>query len=728
MDAKNLLCSLIIGFSLNSVPSSTLLHAADLRAGAGVADVTPRRLPVRLAGMFLERYTEHVHSPLKVRAVVVDDSRIRLAIAVADSVGIPRSILDDAKQRASRTTGIPVERMLISATHTHTAPPVRVSHGTNPELHYIEVLTRGIVRAIEQANDKLVPAKVGSAVIDAQQFAAVRRWILRPDRIREDPFGNPTVRASMHTARDHDQVTGPSGPMDPDLSLVSFQTTDGKPIALLANFANHYAGAPTVDGAAAVSADYFGLFADMVEERLGNDDSEQAQPVAMMSQGTSGDIATRDYWRPDRKRASFEKYTEGLVQLAMQAYERIQYREDVTLDMAQAELSIPYRTPDGQRLAWAKQVFGPLDDGRVPKNQEEVYARHALYLDQRQGTKLLLQAVRIGEIGLTAIPNEVYGLTGLHLKELSPLSTTINIELANGSEGYLPPPEQHVLGGYNTWDALSSCLEVDAEPRIVQTGLQLLEQVSSKPRRARPAALGAAASATKRAQPRCYFRMDEFAGPRAVDSQLRHDGVYESGIVFYLPGPRGDAFSPHPRGNRAAHFAGGRMRVAVPGLADSYSVSLWCWNGMLTNVREVTGYLFSRERDRALGPWGDHLGIGGTEGHEGRIIFHSGAEPGAVTGGRTRLSRWQWHHVVLVRDGDRIRIHLDGNQQPEIEATSIVPPDRQVEQMFIGGRSDGALGFEGRIDEVAIFDKALSADEIGSLYAAAHVQGDRGHK
>ena len=70
-------------------------------------------------------------------------------------------------------------------------------------------------------------------------------------------------------------------------------------------------------------------------------------------------------------------------------------------------------------------------------------------------------------MGITAIPNEVFAITGLKLKMRSPFETTMNIELANGSEGYIPPPEQHRLGGYTTWPARTAGLEVQAEPRIV---------------------------------------------------------------------------------------------------------------------------------------------------------------------------------------------------------------------------------------------------------------------
>ena len=74
-------------------------------------------------------------------------------------------------------------------------------------------------------------------------------------RIVDDPFGNPTVRANMHAGRKWDDVTGEAGPKDPDLSLISVQTREGEPFAVLANFSMHYFSD------AAISADYFGLFA-----------------------------------------------------------------------------------------------------------------------------------------------------------------------------------------------------------------------------------------------------------------------------------------------------------------------------------------------------------------------------------------------------------------------------------------------------------------------------------
>ena len=88
-----------------------------------------------------------------------------------------------------------------------------------------------------------------------------------------------------------------------------------------------------------------------------------------------------------------------------------------------------------------------------PRNRPEVYAQQAEWIQKNPVAEVVLQAVRIGELGITAIPNEVYGITGLKLKRQSPLASTFNLELANGAAGYIPPPEQHLLGGYTTWPA-----------------------------------------------------------------------------------------------------------------------------------------------------------------------------------------------------------------------------------------------------------------------------------
>jgi hypothetical protein len=351
---------------------------------------------------------------------------------------------------------------------------------------------------------------------------------------------------------------------------------------------------------------------------------------------------------------------------------------------------------------------------RPPKTREEIYAREQLLLAETPPTRqLTLQAIRVGELGITAIPCEVYGITGLKLKAQSPLVPTMNIELANGEEGYIPPPEQHALGGYSTWEARTSCLEVQAEPKIVEAVLGLLETVAQKSRRPLDDAPTPYSQAVIASKPAAYLRLREMHGPAARDALGRAAGHYEDGIAFYLEGPDRPGLSCGDASARAAHFAGGRMSAPPLALGDTYSVELWFWNGLPEDFRDVTGYLFS------TGQTGDSLAIGGTAAASGRFVLFAGEDPDATLAGRTALSIRTWHHVVLVRQGPNVAVYLDAQPLPEIAGELRIGPTQPASQFLVGGHSDGSAGFEGKIAEVAIYNRGLTIDEIATHWKAA---------
>jgi hypothetical protein len=700
---------------------------AELRVGAARIDVTPIQFPVLVNGGMTSRTVDRVKTPLHARAIVLDDQQVRLAIVVVDSCMLPRPLLDEAKQLAAERTRIRPDRMLISATHTHTAPSSMACLGTDVDPTYVPYLREKLAEAIATAESRLQPAEVGWGVESADEFTALRRWIRRPDRMAEDPFGNLTVRANMHAGRVWDDVTGESGPKDPDLSLISFRSTSGRPLAVLANFSMHYFGDRDL------SSDYFGLFCDGLEKKLGgggeretaasekSSENSEFPFVAIMSHGCSGDIWRRDYTKPapdSGQEPTIESYTAGLLEIAGKAYASIDYQADADLAMAEARMTMNYRVPDRQRLEWARRIVEQMGD-RLPRDTTEVYAREQVMLHENPSTEIVVQALRIGEIAIATTPNETYALTGLKLKFQSPLPKTMVIELANGGDGYIPPPEQHLLGGYNTWAARSAGLDVQAEPKITEASLGLLEQVSGSSRRPYRQSLGEGGKAILELKPVAYWRLDEFSGPRAVDVSGHHrDAFYEPGVVFFLEGPRhGGNFTEAGETNRAAHFAGGRLESRLANLEDRYTVSLWCWNGMPLDGREVAGWMFSRGHNHGLAPHGDHLGLGGAS-HPGRLIFLPGKTDAANVPlvGQTEIARWSWSHVVMVRDGDRVRIYLNGNPQPEIDANAPGNLPLLTEQFYFGGRCDNDSNWEGRLDEIAVFDRPLTPTEIEGLY------------
>lgn len=677
--------------------------SAGLRVGAAVVDVSPPQLPVLVNGGFLSRTADRIHTPVNARAIVIDGGDERIAIVVVDSCMLPRPLLDEAKQLAAGRTEIAADRMLISATHTHSAPSCMGALGTDADPAYVSFLRHRLADAVVAAEDNLQPAEVGWGTGDAAGFTAVRRWVRRSDRIETDPFGNPTVQANMHAAKDREDVTGPSGPEDPELSMIAFRAAgSGRPLAVLANFSMHYFGDR------AISADYFGLFCDGFADRIVGEPENGEKPpfVAVLSHGCSGDIWRRDYSVSPaaRRDPTIAEYTGGLIDIAESIHKSIDYRADVELAMAESRMRLDYRVPDRQRLEWARRIVDEMGD-RLPENRAEVYAREQLILHERQDTEIVLQAIQLGDIAIATTPNETYAITGLKLKAKSPLASTMVIELAGGGDGYIPPPAQHQLGGYNTWPARTAGLEVTAEPKITSACLRLLETVSGRRRRVYEQPSGPAADRLLELKPAAYWRLHEFEGPRAADhSGHGRDAIYESHVAYFLPGPDSPSFSPGDV-NRCPHFAGGRLRGRFPELGPEYSVSFWLWNGMPSSARETTGWFFSRDHDQGRSAWGDHLGIGGTATEPGRLVFVHGDGPPAL--GATKLERWQWHHVTLVRRKNRVRVYLDDRPEPEIELTVDSGTMARVPSLFFGGRSDNRANFEGRLDEIAVFDRAI---------------------
>src|SRR5205814_8506839 len=94
--------------------------------------------------------------------------------------------------------------------------------------------------------------------------------------------------------------------------------------------------------------------------------------------------------------------------------------------------------------------------------------------------RLKIQVRRIGDLGIVAIPCEVFTEIGLQIKAKSPMKRTFTVSLANGYNGYLPTPAQHALGGYETWRARSSYLEVPASEKLTAAALELLGEVAKR--------------------------------------------------------------------------------------------------------------------------------------------------------------------------------------------------------------------------------------------------------
>lgn len=470
---------LAVGVLLLST-TSPLVADEQLMAGCSVVDISPRVLPAIRNGGFLEQVSNRIDDPLRSRCVALSDGKQTLAIAVVDSCMIPTDVCDAIKNRVAESAKIQPEQILIAATHTHSAPSVMdFCLGTRKDEAYTAQLIDQVSQGIVAAVSDLRPARIGWSVVEAPDHTHCRRWLKHPAAFGTDPFGQVTVRAMMHPGYQNPEYTGPAGPVDTQLSLVSIQTADRQPLCLLANYSMHYFGAGE-----GFSADYFGEFAGLVEAKLQpNVATQSSRPfLAIMSQGTSGDLHWMDYSQPPRADFSSKQYAEGLASIALKSMESIEFRNSVKLETAQTRLKLSRRLPSEERLKWARELNLARGERR-PKDLPEVYAEQAVWLHENPTAEVPLQAIRIGDLAIAALPNEVFGITGLKLKAQSPLQPLVVMELANGAEGYIPPPEQHALGGYTTWPARTAGLEIDAEPKIVAAMLELLEQIADGAKR-----------------------------------------------------------------------------------------------------------------------------------------------------------------------------------------------------------------------------------------------------
>ena len=461
-------------FTLITLLASSLQgFAADklFRAGAAASNVTPW-LGVSMPGGFTDRRATRIHDELYARCIVLDDGQNKLAIVVVDNCILPRDVLDRAKAMAQKTTGIPAAHMLVSATHTHSGPAAMDIAMCKADPEYQAFLARRIADGIQRAVANLSPAKIGWGFGELPSEVFNRRWHMKDGGINENPFGNKDDKVRMNPPRRSPLLDRPAGPTDTQVPVLSVLHADGRPMALHSNYSLHYVGGT---GAGTISADYFGVFADRIQELL-KADRQQPPFVGMLSNGTSGDINNINFQgipagRPLYGQINF--VADKLADEVLRVQKKIKHHDWVALKAVQKDITLGVRRPQPHEVARAKQMLKAAKD---PKRLTtfEVYAQETVNLAEHPPRiPVPVQALHIGSLRICAIPCEPFAEVGLALKDRR--KDTFVIGLANGYYGYLPTARQLALGGYETWRSGWSFLEVDSAKRVINTLEKLME-------------------------------------------------------------------------------------------------------------------------------------------------------------------------------------------------------------------------------------------------------------
>ena len=433
---------------------------------------------MNMPGGFNANPATTAHDPLNARALVLDDGKTQVVWVVIDNLGVPKKVVAEAKELAAKATGIPVEHMLVSGTHTHSGvnPADEPSASDAKAVAYRQVMLEGISQAIIRAHASLRPAAVGAAARPLTHEVFNRRWYLKPGKMPPNPFGEYD-QVKMNPGTSPDVLDRPAGPTDPDISVLSVVDAKRKPLALFASYSLHYVGGTP---AGQVSADYYGEFARLMPSRLGAGEGF----VAAMSNGTSGDINNVPFLVGRPPRAPFEQIRIVAGEAADVAWQAVRdipkHQNNVVLGVRQRLVTLKYRKPTKEQLLYAQAILAIKDKeaiARLPRLAQDYAARTLSAANRPEETvDVILQTIRVGDAVLCAVPFETFAETGLELKQKSPFGRTIVIGIANGKHGYLPTPRHHELGGYETWLGTNQ-VQKDASEIVVRNLIEMMGEM-----------------------------------------------------------------------------------------------------------------------------------------------------------------------------------------------------------------------------------------------------------
>lgn len=447
------------------------------QAGVATSNITPP-LGEKIIGGFAPFPATHVHDELHARSLVLDDGETRLALVVCDLLGIHRLVSDEARRLIEDETAIPKDRVLISATHTHSAASALGQDRLKYEQtlsDYQRFVARRIADGVKRAINNLRPAEIGFGSAEAPEHVFNRRWHLQAGTMPENPFGEFDL-VKMNPPAGSPSLLEPAGPTDPTISFIALRSKDNQPISVFTAYSLHYVGGV---GNGHISADYFGMYCEDLARLLGAD--RQDPPfVALLANGTSGDINNINFREPRPRQEPYAQMRHVATDVAKKVHEalvKVQYQKHVTLDARYREPTIAWRRPTAEQIAWANKTIaaGPKVEGRT--DLSVIYAERTLALAEYPETAAVpVQVLRIGEASIGTMPCEVFCEIGLDFRDKSPLKPAFMVSLNHGYYGYLPTPRHHKLGGYETWLGTSR-LEREASDKLLAELLQMAAEM-----------------------------------------------------------------------------------------------------------------------------------------------------------------------------------------------------------------------------------------------------------
>lgn len=412
--------------------TAATLAAQTFQAGAARRDVTPKEpVPMWGYGDRHDALSAGVDDPLYADALVLDAGGKKLAIVGLDLGRAPADpSLDRIRERIRKETDI--EHTLIGGSHTHHGPVLEFKDEDgkgkgrfDAALRYYRQMEDAIAEAVIEANAKLQPARLAAGSVRLEGFNVNRHSKLEPK------------------------------PSDKELAVLRVDTAEGKPLAVLVNWAAHPTTIPS--NVLRFSADYVGALKSELTKATG--------AASVFIQGAAGDQSI------DRSKGGTKEYGAALAAEAAK----------LARSLAPVVVEKPALLWREERFRFAPRI--DLKNPIVSMMYEKAFFPELVrnYQDEyTDGVRPRLSVALLnGDIAMVAASGEFFSSHAVRLKERARMKHLFFFGYCNGYHQYFPTIEAAAEGGYGA-DPTVAPAAVGAGEEMMNKALLWLYQMQGR--------------------------------------------------------------------------------------------------------------------------------------------------------------------------------------------------------------------------------------------------------
>lgn len=403
------------------------------KIGVYQKEITPP-LGCDIPGYFGHRYADGILDRLYVRAVAIEAGGEAAIIISADAIHIHQEMHDLAVAQIEKFANVKSDRILINATHSHTAGPLGEDDPGyfDSDKEYEHIMSKLVGDCGVMAYRNMVDAEIRIAEKDVKGVSFIRNYIMKDGAIRTNPgFLNP-------------DIDRPYGKIDYSYPVMFFYGEDKKPFGAITCFSNHN---DCVHGNK-YSGDFVGVCEAELKKEFG------ADFVMVYMNAPCGNINCFDVSKSDEENLKPDRHVEIGKVLAKATIELEKIAKPMTNEVVKGKkdyLQIERRKLPDSEIEELKRLIKEismdglsfnLNNPDSPEYKRALAERLLIFSAQPDKLPCSVQAVKIGDCMLYAMSGECYSDYALAIKEKSPASFNMVASLANGGiQCYIPAPE-----------------------------------------------------------------------------------------------------------------------------------------------------------------------------------------------------------------------------------------------------------------------------------------------